>query len=170
METLVAISILMVAIAGPMVLVGNGIRASAFARDQVTAFYLAQDAVEALRYIRDDNRIEIVEFTGDPDNLPEWDSLIGLPCLDTPCRIDTEMIYEGDPNGIVTTDAQTKHLFIDGSGKYNYDTSGTETVFKRWFTITNVSGSEVQIVVTVDWSSGAYTRSFSIRENLFYWN
>lgn len=169
-ETLVAISILMISIAGPMVLVGNGIRSSAFARDQVTAFYLAQDAIEALRYIRDGNRIEIVEYAGDPETLPPWDDLLDYTCTESnPCKIDTDMVYNGELNPINTANAKTAVLRIDNQGRYGYDGAGSPTVFKRWVTITPVDDKEIEIVVTVDWSSGIFTRTFSIRENLFYW-
>jgi prepilin-type N-terminal cleavage/methylation domain-containing protein len=172
-ETLVAISILMISVAGPMVLVGNGIRSSAFARDQVTAFYLAQDAIEAMRYIRDGNRIEIVKYTGDPDSLPPWDDLTGFACSEAaPCKVDSLKVYNGEAGGITTADAKTKVLSIDSQGRYGYSPSGEDTVFRRWVTIKPAVGNEakeVEIVVTVDWSSGIFTRKFSIRENLFYW-
>jgi prepilin-type N-terminal cleavage/methylation domain-containing protein len=169
-ETLVAISILMVSIAGPMVLVGNGIRSSAFARDQVTAFYLAQDAIEAMRYIRDNNRIEKVT-SSNPDSV-EWDALTTYTCSSaSPCGIDTVKIYNG-LGGAISTDNDAKELSIDSQGRYGYDASGSPTIFRRWITINPAVGNEnkeVEIVVTVDWSSGIIRRTFSIRENLFYW-
>ncbi len=169
-ETLVAISILMISIAGPMVLVGNGIRSSAFARDQVTAFYLAQDAIEAVRYLRDNNRIAKVE-SSDPDSVA-WDTLTSYSCTpSSPCGIDTNRIYDGNTSGLISTETDDDKLLIDSQGRYGY-TSGDPTIFRRWITITPVPGNEdkeVEIVVTVDWSSGIIARKFSIRENLFYW-
>jgi prepilin-type N-terminal cleavage/methylation domain-containing protein len=167
-ETLVAISILMISIAGPMVLVGNGIRSSRFARDQVTAFYLAQDAIEAIRYIRDANRIEKV-LSSDPDSVP-WDAVTQYSCTDaSPCGIDSYRVYNGLSSPI-STDTDDDFLMIDNQGIYSYSSGGTPSIFKRKITIESVEDTrEVQIVVTVDWSSGIYTRTFSIRENLFYW-
>ena len=49
-ESLVAISILLLSISAPLTIASKGLASSFFARDQITAFYLAQDAVE---YIRD---------------------------------------------------------------------------------------------------------------------
>ncbi len=166
-ETLVAISILMISIAGPMVLVANGIRASAFARDQVTAFYLAQDAVEAIRYIRDGNRIEKV-LDSSPDSVP-WDDVTQYPCTTTsPCGIDTSKVHNRESNAI-STETDNQFLLIASDGVYGYNNGGTPTVFKRWITIEAIDAKEVEIVVTVDWSAGAFTKRFSIRENLFYW-
>jgi type II secretory pathway pseudopilin PulG len=168
-ETLVAISILMVSIAGPMVLVGNGIKASAYARDQVTAFYLAQDAIEAMRYIRDNNRIDNV--LNQTAGTISWDEIAqyGLTCgLGSPCGIDTVDIYNGVSNAISTSKANS-FLILNSNGKYSYSGVGTTTTFRRWITVEGVSGTGVEITVTVDWSSHSINRSFSIKENLFYW-
>lgn len=54
-ETLVAITILMIAIVGPMTIAQRGLMASIYARDQVTASYLAQDAMEYMINFRDQN-------------------------------------------------------------------------------------------------------------------
>ena len=48
-ETLVAITILMIAIAGPLTIAQKGFIASIYARDQVTASFLAQDMMEAIK-------------------------------------------------------------------------------------------------------------------------
>jgi hypothetical protein len=159
----------MISIAGPMLLVSNGIKSSAFARDQVTAFYLAQDAIEAVRYIRDGNRIEKVKSTN-PDSV-SWDDVTQYLCTSgSPCKIDTTKVYEGNSGSITTANAKTDVLTVDGQGRYGYNSSGTPTIFHRWITIEPIDGGrEVQVVVTVDWSSGVIPRTFSIRENLFYW-
>jgi hypothetical protein len=45
-ETLVAIAIIMLSVAGPLIIAQKGISSAIYARDQITAAYLAQDAVE----------------------------------------------------------------------------------------------------------------------------
>src|SRR3989338_503600 len=54
-ETLVAISLLTVAIVVPMSLVTKSLSTAYYARDQVTAFHLAQEAIEIVRHVRDNN-------------------------------------------------------------------------------------------------------------------
>lgn len=71
-EAMVAISILSLAVTGPMIIAQKGIGAAIYARDQITAFYLAQEAVEYIRNVRDTNRI---------NNISWLTSL--TPCLDT---------------------------------------------------------------------------------------
>lgn len=53
LETLVAISILVIALTAPLAIVSQALKSSYFARDQVTAYYLAQEAIEFLRNKRD---------------------------------------------------------------------------------------------------------------------
>src|SRR4051812_13810349 len=45
-ESMVAISILALAVTGPMIIAQKGIGSAIYAKDQITAFYLAQEAVE----------------------------------------------------------------------------------------------------------------------------
>src|SRR5688572_14888059 len=76
-ETLVAIAILLMAIAAPLTLGSQGLAASRVARDQVIATYLAQEAIEYARNIRDGNTL-----AGNP-----W--LQGLEdCIDDICMLD----------------------------------------------------------------------------------
>jgi prepilin-type N-terminal cleavage/methylation domain-containing protein len=170
-ETLVAITILMISIVGPMVIVSNGIKSSNYAKDQVTAFYLAQDGVEALRFIRDANRISIVTDLN-PLSVP-WDFLSSLNCSSgSVCKIDTDVVYNGDSSMLdgVTLQGDDDYLFINNQGMYDYKIDGTETKFKRYFTIEpGLNASEVIINMTIDWSSGLYQRQFNIKESLFYW-
>jgi len=82
-EALVAISILMIAIASPMLLAQKGLSTATLSKDQMIAAFLAQDAIEAVKNIRDQIAVK---------NNPTNDWLIGT-ILDTGgciCRNDTE--------------------------------------------------------------------------------
>jgi len=54
-ETLVAITVLLIAIVAPLSIVANSINATYAARDQMTAVYLASEAIEIIRQKRDTN-------------------------------------------------------------------------------------------------------------------
>src|SRR3989338_1659516 len=56
-ETLVAVTILSAAVAGPMVLSIKSIGSASVSQDQLVAFYLGQEVVEYIRNIRDTNLI-----------------------------------------------------------------------------------------------------------------
>ncbi len=54
-ETLVAISILVIALTGPLAIVAQSLKSSYFSRDEITAAYLAQEPIEYIRNLRDQN-------------------------------------------------------------------------------------------------------------------
>ena len=55
METLIAVLVLSLAITGPLTIAQKGLQAALISKDQDTAFYLARDAVEYVRFVRDTN-------------------------------------------------------------------------------------------------------------------
>src|SRR3989344_8026028 len=56
-ETLVAVVILVSAIVGPLTLAQRSIHSAVYARDQVTASFLAEEVIEYIRMARDGNEI-----------------------------------------------------------------------------------------------------------------
>jgi len=52
-ETFVAISVLFIAVLGPMGLLSKSISDSMFAQNQITSYYLAQEAMEIIVFLRD---------------------------------------------------------------------------------------------------------------------
>lgn len=54
-EALVAVTILTIAVVGPLYTASRAIVAAQSARDQLTASYLAQEGIEYARAVRDDN-------------------------------------------------------------------------------------------------------------------
>jgi prepilin-type N-terminal cleavage/methylation domain-containing protein len=71
-ETLIAILVLSVALTGPFVIAEQGLQASLISKDQNTAFYLAQDAIEYIRYARDTNCLVATEGTGGSCPIANW--------------------------------------------------------------------------------------------------
>ncbi len=106
-EALVAISILMVAIAAPMSLAQKGTGATEFSTDQMIATYLAQDAIEAVKNIRDE-----VALTPYEDGVTKyWLEPFVDKCI---CN-DTE-------------DECNKFTIIDPSDRCNIDTSAANLI------------------------------------------
>ncbi len=76
-ETLVAITLLLLVIVGPMTIASKGMRNAYFAGDQTTATFLAQEAIEHIQSLRDNNALENVDEyqtlgNNDDDNVWEW--------------------------------------------------------------------------------------------------
>jgi type II secretory pathway pseudopilin PulG len=172
-ETLVAITILMIAIAGPLTVVSKGLTAALYARDQMIGSYLAQDALEFLKNVRDNNKLAGGSIT--------WLNGItnGSTCSQSsPCTVDT---ISGDPTGIPTygivqcsygspTCGQMYLVSSGDLGGYSHTVSGIKTQFTRTFYVTPSTAnptSEAKLVVTVSWKNGTVPNSVVLQNEIF---
>ncbi|MBI4121236.1 MAG: prepilin-type N-terminal cleavage/methylation domain-containing protein [Parcubacteria group bacterium] len=155
-EALVAISVLVLSLTGTMTVASRGLFSSDVARDQIVAFYLAQEAVEFVRNVRDNNAL------GDVD----WLTRLDPTCTSTDCRID---VNATPPNDIVSCGAACPVLRLSSNDIFNYG-SGTDTVFRRTVRINEtVADREATIDVTIAWDRRGHERNFTIREHIFHW-
>lgn len=189
METLIAIAVLSLAITGPMVIAQKGIGSAIYARDEVTAFYLAQEAVEYIRNIRDTNRIADY-IDPNPPHVTDWlwelDSN-GANCVDTSgqkCQIDAAA---GSPAGSFLSPVPGGGLgavinacsggvcppidFNSATNFYGYGSGGTwtPTQFTRTIDIKTLSAYEAVVTVTISWQTNVFTpsESFVVAEHIF---
>jgi len=169
-ETLVAISILAVAIVAPMSLTVQSLSAAYYAKDQIAASNLAQEAIESVRSVRDGNILKIAlntTSTCDADGL-SMHLMCGIP-VDTDFKIDTRnnSIVRCDADGTDACDP----LETDGD-LYGYGL-GEDTKFTRSVQATFIDDfqQEIRVMVTVTWQSGSQQtmRTFTIYENLYRW-
>lgn len=186
METLVAIFIILLATTGPMVFAQNGLRSAFLSRDQITAFFLAQDAIEYIKNIRDGNMLNTALGRETP-----W--LEGLEkCYEDVggCSIDTftesgsgvslnSIISCQTPNIGCVNDSPDETedyipLHIDSTYEtYTIADTGNPSLFAREIKITPVTGTsdEVEITVIIRWKSheGVGVREIVVKENIFNW-
>ena len=74
LETIVALAILSAAIVGPMSLVSRGISGARISKNRIIASYLAQEGMEIVRGIKEQNAIAgNTDYTGGCDELGQWD-------------------------------------------------------------------------------------------------
>ncbi len=192
-EALVAISILMIAIASPMALAQKGLSTATQTKDQMIAAFLAQDAVEAVKNIRD--QIAISQTTGD------WlDNTVLEPCVcrvslgrqcnfDLPfpqfCKLDTTATVWNSssiqPGGLGTPSLNIENTAIDTSGNkhflrytYNTNTNTVSTKFKRYITIIKTSDvisggnpNEALVKVRVFWDSPQGVQKIDIQDFIY---
>lgn len=153
-EALVAIAILTISIAGPITIASKGIASAVFARDQITAFYLAQEAVEFIRNKRDENNLKGNAWTEGLE-----DCLYGKVCT-----IDSKNNEINECSGgvcpVLKYDADTAF--------YSYD-NGEDSNFKREIRLVTINVKEIAITTTLSWSSGAISKSFTVKEHILDW-
>lgn len=166
-ETLVAISILLIAVAGPMVVVSQALTTSYYARDQITAFYLAQDAIEYIRNTKDTN------LSASSPTI----AMFGLEnCMNpSSCTIDTinEHVDPVNPSAVLVLQYNSE------TGQYSYNSGDDDSRFSRVITITEQElptgdpggtvPAEYKIDVTVTWQTAANTtRTIVLTEYLYH--
>lgn len=154
-ETMVAITVLLLAVTAAFSAAQSGLSGSYYANEEITAFYLAQDAVEFVREIRDHN--------------PSASWLAGLePCVSGKCAVDS---YRETVD--TCAEGVCGKLFLKtgasaDSGIYGYSNqSSTETPFTREVSIAPLSDNEARLNVTIKWNSKGKDQSFSVRENIY---
>jgi prepilin-type N-terminal cleavage/methylation domain-containing protein len=169
-ETLVAITILMISIAGPLTIAHKGLIAATYSRDQIVASYLAQDVVEYVKNIRDNNVIR---------EDANWLNGFYSCTATNPCKVDTRIGNPTDPATLQISSCT--HTSATSCGMYRtptngYSTSGTgNPQFLRYFYIINKSAGgtsggiadEAQLVVVVKWNQGAVQNQVVYENELF---
>lgn len=158
-ETFVASAILLVSLAGPLSIAAQALRTAYYARDQVTAFYLAQEGLEYVRAKRDQN------YLATPAQPWMNGLLTGEICSNGDvCTIDfPNFTHKVCPSGICAP------LLVD-QGTFLFNTSeGLQSLYTRKLSIIVVSADEVTVQVTVSWVSAGINRTFTISENFFNW-
>jgi prepilin-type N-terminal cleavage/methylation domain-containing protein len=174
-ETLVAISVLMVAVASPLTIAQKSLSSATYAKDQTIAFFLAQDAVEYLKYIRLGESsawpekvldCTIADPAGKPDEQLPW------------CRLDSTLEYNDDASTALCSSGSCRLSFNENTKIYAYESGPNieASRFSRRFyvspAVNDSEGNPIAYTVTVDvsWRSGSFAeRSIRVRDILYNW-
>jgi prepilin-type N-terminal cleavage/methylation domain-containing protein len=161
-ESLVAITILVVAIAAPMSLASQSLSSAYYARDQITAFHLAQEAIETIRSSRDGNILENLQ-SGTAEDL-----LSGIPSTTgQPFTVDTRSNTMQLCGATCPPLSSNGEFYAYGSGSPWVPTRFTRTVRVQSL---DPAGDEVLVSVEVRWRTGAFQeRAFTLSENMYRW-
>lgn len=152
METLVAITVLIVAIVGPLYAVHKSITASYAARDKLIATALAQEGLEYVRSVRDNNYL-----AG-----RMWTTTLGT-CFNYTCYVD-------QGRNIITRcpGNSCNPLSISNANLYT-QSGGAPTRFTRSVRITSITANEMRVEVTVTWMTSRVPYTVTISEHLYNW-
>lgn len=170
LESIVAIIILSLSISGVFSAVQQSLSQSIIAKDEVKAFYLAQEAIEIIRNKRDNNQLYKIEYPtsntwlyGIAENSGD-DCYFGKVCqVDASAQIPPSLAYCGNDWGDCPYLKQNQDTFL-----YGY-ASGYDTNFKREVKIELVDTHEVAIIVRISWKKGLIEREFKVKTLLFNW-
>jgi type II secretory pathway pseudopilin PulG len=191
-ESLVAIFILILSITGPMAFTQSGLRAAFVSRDQITAFFLAQDAIEYIKNVRDNNSINILNKNGGP--AINWDTglgdcVVGSSPIETKtgCTIDTsdigsENIRKCGSNaiGCLGSDSDGSDdiplkIYSDDIGDNLYGFLGfrgsIDSIFSREIKMVKINPDEYEINVFIRWNTNETigSRQIIVKEYIYNW-
>lgn len=148
-EGLVAGTVILIGLVASLALINSSLRLALIAKDELIAANLAQEGIEIVRAIREENWI-----AGEPalvnNRLFPGDARVHylqaslLPYVDTPL------------------------LFDASTGFYQYQ-SGGETPFRRRIRITQVSPTEIRVVAEVRWATRGLDYSVEVEDHLYDW-
>lgn len=156
LETLVAIAILLIAVVGPMSIIGGSLSQISTVRDQTIAVNLAQEGIEVVRQKRDSNMLAC------------WGSFI-LPCNTWGTGLG-EGSYIINPLTAVLTVCSgcDTGIYLDVNNFYTQGSGVTATKFSRTVNITDIPSSAEKIITsTVTWSVGGATKTIQVQESIF---
>jgi len=174
-ETLVAIAILLLSIIAPLTIAEKGLAAAEAARKEITAFYLAQEAIEYVRNVRDMNAISgnggKANWLQGLENCKTNGNNIGCG-IDPTAGQDNQVINCNSSGDCALYQYTSSNSALLGLFGHRPNTNGwTKTDFVRKVVITSIRGTnEAKVEATVGWTAGSLgSRSITVSENLFNW-
>lgn len=172
LEVLIAITILIFAITATFTAAQSGLQSSIESKEQVIAYYMAQEAVEFIRNVRDTNSLAGVTWlTGVADQA-------GDPCYPgKACSVDViANKLSSCPSGpgscanLVQDSSSSSSTYGMYGDAYNgHPVSWTSVNFKREIRVVVVNSNEIQVTVDVTWNRGSFSRVFTVHESIFNW-
>lgn len=158
LESMVAITILLVAVVGPLSTIGDSLSQIYIARDQMVAINLAQEGIEAVRQVRDSN---MIKGWNETTRTTPWNTggLDASGFYSVDLESETPRLEVAVATGIIL-----KKDLSTGA----YGSSGVDTKFRRVIQIETTSPDEAKVTSTVLWkTSGGSERKIDVTESLF---
>lgn len=173
-ETVVAVTVLIFALGGPFLLAAKSLRSAAYAREEIAAARLAEEGMEVIHNMRDNNSARSVG---------SWVNNIATTCNTTGCLVDISQQQAGAANTSMwkSTSLATCGsvaacvVYADPTGMYRQVAGAppggwVDTGMKRIVRVTtSKAAAEYAIEVEVDYPVGAQTRKIVLRDTLMNW-
>lgn len=179
-EAMVAITIVTLAVTGPLFTASRAIVAAQLARQKLTASYLAQEGIEYARAMRDNAYLAAYQAGGANVSSVAWtDFLSGsgagsiTQCRTTTCTLDPARSM-GFGSGFALqscSGASCAPLYL-ANGIYTMQSGiagSVQTPYTRTIQAVDVTASDVRIVSTVSWRFHGTTYSVTVNDHLLPW-
>jgi|SRR3989344_4144715 len=190
LETIVALAVILAAAVGPVSLITSGIADFAPSKNKLTANNLAQEGIELVRAVRENNLVcDILNgptawpWNEDPE-APDPPSGNQFTNITVGISVDRTLnLTCGGAPGIsivvplLSASCASKLRFDPATGIYGYSGS-QETFFSRCVQIKVPpdspdggipAGDQMDVISTVEWTERSFTKSVTLRERLYNW-
>lgn len=165
-ETLVAIAIFTTSVLGLMLVLAAGIYNTNYAKNKITASYLAQEGIEYIRNMRDTYSL----YTADTGK--DWNNFKAKLAS---CNLGGECGFDGsvsmfDNSFIFRCSSRSCKLYVNNGG-YDTNADGADSGFARkiWMYANPIYPDEVKIFSSVSWTQNSSDYNITFSENLFNW-
>ncbi len=145
-EVMVCTTIILVTFTSIYTLINHSMVFHDLAYSKLTASYLAQEGIEIVRNIRDNNYIQG----------KKWDAGLNSGYYQVQYNSSQLDAYTGD------------NLKIDSSGLYNYN-NGEVTRYNRMISIDKISNNEIRVTSIVKWSNRGIDFDIQVEDHLYNW-
>lgn len=149
-EVMVSISLLLIALVGPMTFFARSSQSTEIANDRAIATFLAQEGAELIQKLRDDRSLQDF-FDVNNDG---WNDFLAdvADCVASPCGVSIT-----DAGGVTVIDCESNSCVLrydaDATrARFNH-TSGDATQFTRLVQLNPVGTREVEILSRVEWDT-----------------
>ena len=174
-ETMVAVTIIALAIAGPLTTASRAIVAGELSRDQFVASYLAQEGIEYVRAMRDDEFLAL--YPPQPGTAATaWNNFLNgvsagsiAGCRATTCTLDPAKAMN---QALASCSGSACTPLYLSNGIYTQQSTipgSVKTSFTRTIQAFTVSANEEQIVSTVSWTFHGTAYSVTTSDHLTSW-
>jgi prepilin-type N-terminal cleavage/methylation domain-containing protein len=176
-EALVAISIILVGVTAAFTVAKFGIQSSSAIRNRVTAMFLAQEAMETVRALKDSN-IQKISWDEQSASWLDEISQVNLACSpDIPCGVNVAgLVSDPSLNIVPIYECNTSNCYvtISSAGLYTQRNIkvGTDSGFARELIVEPVPGNEgnmVLVTVKVYRPGQSSFKPFVLKSTMYNW-
>lgn len=170
-ETLVAITLLLLVMVGPLAITSRTASSATFASEQVVATFLAQEGLEIVQKAREDMVLNSTFLGG--SRATAWTDFVSAGGVYGPCVSSDGCRLELDSAGAVVPPQSCSaisncRLYLNTTAStrsmYTHSSAGaTTTPYTRTIKITNINADEVKVESIVTWRTGSLVGNQRVR-------
>ncbi len=168
LESIVAIFVLSLAISGVFSAVQQSLSQAIITKDEVKAFYLAQEAIEIIRNKKDSNQISFIN-SGSGHWLRGIAENASDPCyFGKVCLADVSSMTLSYCSN--SWESCSQNLRKDQTTLlYGQDSLDSLTNFRRLIKIESINSNEISVTVKIIWNKGVLEKQFEAKTYLLNW-